>query len=311
MVVKTNPEFGIELALTIPYAYWLHLNGQLDGVVTSKGMKPFYYFCKNVEEGFAQRTIDNIAAGLNSLPNNWIHGIDPLNKPGVLNYEQWVCPPYREYYQNEEFTYGKPLVFITNKFNMEHGETPFGYFDIQCLYDMFSYLTEKGYKVIYKRATNKEKEFAIDQNEANSLHMGFHDITAEVEGIGVINDFQLTQYFEDVILMDDIVNTSEYTYNETQLRVMANCERFITVCGGNSILSSMFGGTVISYVHKGKELRPNYFGSESYFRKLSNANVIPVYDVIGTINKETYGHIVNPTGKNDYSGLLQTIKENF
>lgn len=311
MVVKTNPEFGIELALTIPYAYWLHLNGQLKGVVTSKGMKPFYYFCENVEESFSQRTIDNAAAGLNSLPNNWIHGIDPLNKPAVLNYEQWICPPYREHYQNQEFTYDKPLVFITNKFNMEHGETPFGYFDIQCLYDMFTYLTEKGYKVIYKRATNKEKEFAIDQNEANSLHMGFHDIVAEVEGAGLINDFQLTEYFEDVILMDDIVNASDYTYNETQLRVMANCQRFITVCGGNSILSSMFGGTVISYVHKGKELRPNYFGSESYFRKLSNANVIPVYDVIGAINKETYGHIINPTGKNDYSGLLQTIKENF
>jgi hypothetical protein len=24
MIVKTNPEFGIELALTIPYAYYLH-----------------------------------------------------------------------------------------------------------------------------------------------------------------------------------------------------------------------------------------------------------------------------------------------
>lgn len=311
MVVKTNPEFGIELALTVPYAYWLHQNNQLEGVVTSKGMSPFYYFCNNVEERFSNRTIDNAAAGLNTIPNNWIHGIKPLEKPAVLNYDQWVCPPYRDYYRNEEFNYGKPLVFITNKFNMEHGETPFGYFDIQCLYEMFSYLTEKGYKVIYKRATNKESEFAIDQNEANSLQMGFHDIVAEVQGVGLLNDFQLTKYFEDVLLMDDITANSPYSYNETQLRVMANCERFITVCGGNSILSSLFGGTVISYVHKGKELRPNYFGPESYFRKLSNANVIPVYDVIGCINKETYGHPINPTGKNDYTGLLKTIKENF
>ena len=92
---------------------------------------------------------------------------------------------------------------------------------------------------------------------------------------------------------------------------MANCDKFITVCGGNSILSSIFGGTVISYVHKGKELRPNYFGEQSYFRKLSGANVIPVYDVIGAVNKETYHHPVNTTGKNDYTGLLNTIKENF
>ena len=79
----------------------------------------------------------------------------------------------------------------------------------------------------------------------------------------------------------------------------------------NSILSSYFGGTVISYVHKGKELRPNYFGENSYFRKLSNANILPVYDVIGSVNKETYEHEVNQTGTNDYTKLLNTIKENF
>ena len=33
---------------------------------------------------------------------------------------------------------------------------------------------------------------------------------------------------------------------------MANCDNYIAVCGGNSIMSSMFGGTVISYVHKGR-----------------------------------------------------------
>ena len=71
MIVKSNPEFGIELALTVPYAYWLHQNDQLDKVVTSVGMKPFYYFCDDVEESFQFRTIDNAAAGLNELPNNY------------------------------------------------------------------------------------------------------------------------------------------------------------------------------------------------------------------------------------------------
>ena len=250
MTIKTNPEFGIELALTVPYAYWLHINGQLDNIITSKGMSPFYYFCNNVIEDFSERTIDNAAAGLNTLPNNWIHGIDSLNKPAVLDYNQWLCPPYKEYYQNDEFIFDKPLVFITNKYNLEHGETPLGYFDIQCLYDMFNYLTEKGYKVIYKRAKLTNPEFTIDQNEINSIHMGYHNIQANVEGIGLINDYQLTEYFENVLLFDSIFENSKYSYNETQLKVMANCDKFITVCGGNSILSSMFGGTVISYVHK-------------------------------------------------------------
>ena len=47
MVVRSNPEFGIELALVIPYAYYLHTQGKLDTVITSRGMKPFYYFCND------------------------------------------------------------------------------------------------------------------------------------------------------------------------------------------------------------------------------------------------------------------------
>ena len=96
---------------------------------------------------------------------------------------------------------------------------------------------------------------------------------------------------------------------------MANSKGFITVCGGNSILSSYFGKTVISYVHKGKELRKNYFGKNSYFPKLSGANVIPVYDVIGKVNNielaKEYGHKINDTETNDYTELLCQIKEKF
>jgi len=98
MIVKTNPEFGIELALVVPYAYHLHTQGKLDSVITSKGMKPFYYFCDDVREEFEERTIDNGAAGLNELPNNWIHGINPEVEPAVLNYDEWTPPPYKDQY---------------------------------------------------------------------------------------------------------------------------------------------------------------------------------------------------------------------
>ena len=80
-------------------------------------------------------------------------------------------------------------------------------------------------------------------------------------------------------------------------------------------MSSFFGGTVISYVHKGKELRLNYFGKDSYIQKLSDANVIPIYDVIGKVNNielaKEYGHKINDTGTNDYTQLLCQIKEEF
>ena len=30
MIINTNPEFGYELACSIPYAYWLHQQGKLE-----------------------------------------------------------------------------------------------------------------------------------------------------------------------------------------------------------------------------------------------------------------------------------------
>ena len=311
MIVKANPEFGIELALVVPYAYHLHTQGKLDTVITSKGMKPFYYFCDDVREEFNQRTIDNSLAGLDELPNNWIHGVNPLEEPAVLNYDEWTPPPYKEHYGLDADiinydTGWEKSVFISNKYNLEHGQQPFGFFDIQCLYDMFTYITSCGYEVIYKRATNKESEFAIDENEINSIHKGYTDIVADVEGVGVISDRDLPKYMEGVTLFDDLIQDEDY--NTTQMKVMANCDYFISVCGGNSILSSYCGGTMMSYIHKGKELRPNYFGENSYFRKLSNAKIIPVYDVIGKVNTETYDHKVNTTEKQDYTELLEVIK---
>ena len=302
MIVKTNPEFGVELALTMPYVYSLHKQGKLDSVITSKGMKPFYYFCDDVREEFNYRTIDNAAAGLNDIPNNWIHGINPELEPGVLNYEEWEVPPYREHYENKNYDMGK-MVFISNKYNVEHGHKPFGYFDIKCLYDMFTYLTSKGYEVIYKRPLNIE--FPIDQNEMGSVQMGL-DIRADVSEVGNISDRDLPKYFDRVHLFDDLVD--EFDYNTTQMMIMANTDYFISPCGGNTVLSCLWDRPVITYITQGKELRPNYFGENSYFQKLSNQNCIPVFDVIDDINGKTYEHEVNQTNKNDYTGLLEVIK---
>ena len=65
---------------------------------------------------------------------------------------------------------------------------------------------------------------------------------------------------------------------------------------------------MITYVTQGKELRPNYFGKDSYFQRLSNQKCIPVFDIIGKINDKTYDHKVNETGKNNYTELLEVIK---
>ena len=105
MIVKANPEFGIELALVVPYAYHLHTQGKLDGVITSKGMKPFYYFCDNVEEVFEYRTFDINSNGLNDVPNNWVHH----------NAESVFGKPYGEMSEEEQtLANGAILVYSSN-----------------------------------------------------------------------------------------------------------------------------------------------------------------------------------------------------
>jgi hypothetical protein len=321
MIIDTNPEFGLELTLVIPYAYWLHQRGELEKVITSKGMKPFYYFCDNVEEKYEHRTIDNKSAGLNTIPNNWIHhnaigvlgkGYSELNDEdktkinGVLDYRKWVPPLYKEVY-NKNIDLGKPIILVSNRYNIEHGHPPIGFFDVECLYNIFNYLTKKGYLVVYKRPKNNE--FPLDTNEMNSLNQGFHNIESQVEDQGLISDYDLVGYYDDVILMDDLIkdhykNKIEVNdYNTFQLNLFSNVEGFITMGGGSSLLCSYFGKTNISYFTTNTECsRPGYFGEDNYYRKLSNHSFYPILDS---------EHDINKRGGRDYTELLKRIKKEF
>jgi len=313
MIIDVNPEFGYELACSIPYANYLHQRGELEKVVTCKGMKPFYYFCDNVEEKHDTRSIDNGSNGVKNLPNTWIHhnakkvfGVDRSELPdpdqanGILDYSEWLPPDYRQYYSKDGLQLHKPFVVVSNRYNIEHGMLPRGYFDIKCLYDIFNYLTSKGYAVVYKRPRNTE--FTLDQNEMQTKSLGL-EITSQVEGLGTITDYQLTDYYEDVILLDKIVeNNPNYSYNLTQLKLFANASGFISMAGGTGIFCSYFKVPNITYVTTSGELRPNYFQERSYYRMLSNAPIFPIVDPETEISKRGY---------RDYEPLLKTVKEVF
>ncbi len=298
--VDIHPEFGIELALGLPYVYWLHENNQLEKVVTSKGMKPFYYFCDNVEERYDYRTIDNSAAGLDSLPNPWIYGNKhnaQLYKDdwilwkdfmceekgcGILDYRKWKVPNFTKQYKNNRFLFNKPFIVVSNRYNWEHGTKPVGYFDIKCLYEIFNYLTEKGYLVIYKRPKNTE--FPPDQNEMATLH-NKEILSANVDGIGEITDHELTNYYEDVILFDDIVKeNSDLTYNEVQLKLFANADKFVAMSGGSTLLLNLFKKPTITYLYNSSDLRENFWESKNgnvnikNYYYMMNPNVIPFVD---------------------------------
>jgi hypothetical protein len=308
MVIDLNPEFGYELVCAAPYAYWLKEQGEYVKVITSTGMKPFYWFCDEVEEKYTIRSINNSTNGVQNLPNNWIHhnalanfGKDysllteqeKVKANGWLDYSKWIAPPYAKQYYKKDTPQLENYIIVSNRYNLEHGEAPVGYFDIESLYKIFTTLVEKGYNVIYKRPRNVE--FATDPNELLN-----QDIVANVEGQGVISDYKLTEYFDNVYLFDDIAKEIGSSYNETQLNIFSKAEGFISMGGGSSILCSYFNKPVIIYVNTSKDIRPGYFEGESYFNKLSKAKVIPVIDKKEEIIKRGY---------RDYSQIYASIEK--
>ena len=310
--IKVNSEFATELVCVIPYTYWLHERGELEKVITSKGMKPFYYFCDDVEERFEIRTFDINTNGLRDVPNDWIHhnsyavtrknysdlSVEEQSEVnGVLDYSKWTPPPYVDYYQTDEFNHLKPYVVINSNYNVEYGNDitkSLRYFDIKTLYDIFNYLTDKGYHVIYKRPNNTE--FTLDQNEVVTLS-GKFTLTANVQGAGVISDYDLCTYYDKVINLNLLKKDYIYSYNELQMKLFSGADGFISTNGGGGFLCSYFKKPVLFYIPHGKELRPGYMtNSSSYVKKLSNANI----------------HIVLDEGNtNDYSDLIGKMKELF
>ena len=311
-IIEANPEFASELVCVIPYVHWLHNEGKLEKVITSKGMTPFYYFCDNVEERFEIRTFDVNTNGLKDVPNDWLHhnsyavtnkgysdlSVDEQSEVnGVLDYSQWSPPPYAEHYRTDEFNHLKPYVVVNSNYNVEYGNDitkSLRYLDIKTLYDIFNYLTDKGYHVIYKRPDNTE--FTLDQNEIITLN-GKFELTANVQGTGIISDYDLCNYYDKVINLNLLKNDYTYSYNELQMKLFSGAEGFISTNGGGGFLCSYFKKPVLFYIPHGKELRPGYMTkSNSYVKKLSNAKI----------------HVVLDEGnKNDYSKLIEKIKEIF
>ncbi len=310
VVVNVNPEFSYELVCAAPYAYWLHQKGVLEKVITCEGMSPFYYFCENIEEIHKQRSIDNYTNGIQNLPNTWIHHnankvmgkrYDQLTKEeqiqvnGVLDYSQWTPPPYKEIYYDSNIKVPEKYVVISNRYNKEHGQPPVGYFDIESLYHMFDYFSNKGYDVIYKRPKNTE--FVTDENEWEA-----EDIIADVKDYGLITDFDLVKHFDNVHLLDDVIETIGEGYNTSQLKIFARSSGFISMGGGSSILCSYFKVPVIIYVNVSKDVRPGYFEGDTYFRKLSNAPIYPVVDKKDDIIARGY---------RDYSQVYKSMEKAF
>ena len=236
-VDSKNIEFGEELIAVIPYAYYHYIQGNLTSTVSGVGSEAFYYFSPHHAINKKKR---NCNYSNHKVPNRrvWL-----FNGRG-----EWLAPPYKEYYKNDKFVYDKPILVVANKYNLEWFRDPVNYLDLGTLRKIFD--LHPNHEIFYNR---KMPDTLLDDQGIMDLH--------EYDTI--------KKDYPHVHLLHELPGD----YNLNQLMVYANCDKFISVQGGNSILASYFGGKNYIYAVKGKELECGF-----YYRldKLSGCQVIHV-----------------------------------
>jgi len=249
MIVNSfNAEFGYELISVIPYAYYHYLKGDLDGTISAPGSEPLYYFSPNHQIDIEPRS-DFGAQMLMSkgYPNVPIHR-------AKLDTTEFIPPPYRNKYANNIFRWEKPTVVIYNRYNKEWGRPPINFFSLEILTSLFSILKEK-YQIVYLGADIPEEL----QDNSHSMTLGDTDLCKE---------------FPEVLMFQELFKKYGMSWNELQLRIFANCQTFITLNGGGSILASYFGGKNIIFCKESPEIGPKINSFKGWYHFFGGSQII-------------------------------------
>ena len=232
-------ELGYELLLYSPSIYYLHGLGTLRKTIGPVGSAAFSYFSPNHTE-------------LDSLHRRFCLGTYVHRQMHLehFNYNSWQPAPYKTHYRNTELRFEKPLVIIHNKYAMEWGGPPANFIDIPTLMQLAALLKAK-YTIVYIRPVPHAKGYSEDDNQI--LHFNDHE--------------ELQQQHPEVLAFHELLHRfPDYSYNKLQLMLHANCDHFISVQGGSSILASHFAGTNVIFAVKGGETQHTMEYRELYPR---------------------------------------------
>ena len=273
-------EFAFELLAIIPYAYWLHVNNKLNFTTSSKDTRCLYYFSPNHEEPCEKRSYVPITEYPIGEMDKF--GSDVPRFPERFDTARWIPPPYKTMYANKKFRWAKEPCIICNKYSIEHvskgkgiiqfityREGIINFISTDALCEIMNVLRDR-YQIIYNRPL--PEDIVQDHQEQYDL-----------------NDFKvIREKFPDVICMQDLLKDSpDLSFNQLQMYVFANCNKFISVLGGSSYLASYFGGKNIIFAKAGWEVQCNAYGN--WFHKFSGAGIFPVnnyQDLVDTVKRE-------------------------
>jgi len=248
-------EFTFELLAVVPYAYWLHSNGRLLFTQGCADTRCLYYFSPAHEELVHRRSYVPITEYPSARTSRaWF---DVHAFPEHLDTTKWVPPPYKAIYRNQTFRWPKELCIICNKYTSEPSawfRRAVNFLPVPLLLDLLQLLTAH-YQVIYVRPQPQ-------------------DIVGDHQPIRDLGEFEaIRSRFPDVLTIQQIhACHPELSFNELQIRLFANCERFVSVLGGSALLASYFGGTNIVYAREGWEVSCNAY--DNWYHLFSGAKVL-------------------------------------
>jgi hypothetical protein len=250
IVNSHHVEYGYELLSVLPYAYHLHLKGQLDGTISSYDTKPLYFFSPNHTEVNERRAFLNIhKAKHDGIPNTIIHRAE-------LDWNLMTFPPLKDHYKDTAIKFDKPTVCVCNRYTKEWNGDPINFLNLDILGNIFESLKEK-YQIVYVSISGKAEYY--DNNEEICL-----DDKSFIEG---------NYDADEVSHIDRIMAENNTSFNETVLRVFAGCEKFITMNGGYSILASYFGGENIIYSKYTQELREDVNSFHRWYYRMGGSTI--------------------------------------
>jgi hypothetical protein len=261
MIVNSeNIEFGYELISVLPHAYDLYLQGKLKGTVSGNDTAPFYYFSPSHTINKKERSWYNTEKV--KTPNINIHR-------HTLDKKNWTPPPLKEYYANDELKFDKELLIICNRHNIEWNERPINFFNEETLKELFELLKDK-YQVVYINIEGRPELY----DNAKPIPL---------------KDFDLLRSYPECINIHDLHKKHKYSFNELQLRLFANCSKYITMNGGHAILAAYFGGENIVMSKPGKphakEILPQVNSFYRWYNEFGGQRVMHVPDEKKLINK--------------------------
>lgn len=255
MIVNShNIEFGYELISVIPYANCLASKALLTETISGNDTECLYYFSPKHTINTEPRSWYNTPKC--TTPNIKIH----TNK---LDKSQFLAPDYKNRYANDRFKFDKETVIICNRINVEWSTKPINYFDLETLKKMFDLLSNK-YQIVY---INIEGRPELYDNE-NPISIG---------------DYDLLKSYPKVINIHDLHReNSDLTFNELQLMLFANCQKFITMNGGHALLAAYFGGENIIMSKQGKvqaqELKENVNSFYRWYHEFAGQRISLVHN---------------------------------